>query len=112
MYLPKKDIYKLLKELNVGVSQSQPTEFNALPYINFTITSNDIETDLNNEILYQNIEVQIDIWADNSIEASDLLGKVEEKMRKELYVLNYSADVPNIGNIFHIVSRFKTKRGE
>lgn len=109
MYLPKKDIYEILKELKVEVSQTQPTVFNKLPYINFSITDNSISLDLNNEINCQDIEVQIDIWAEDSVSASNLLSKTEEKMRENLYTMTYSADVPNPGNIFHIVSRFQTK---
>lgn len=112
MYLPKEDIYKSLKELNVGVSQSQPTKFNELPYINFSISNNDVELDLNNDILYQTIDVKIDIWSKDSVTASELLSKVEEKMRKKLYRMTYSADIPNVGNVYHIVSRFKAMKGE
>jgi hypothetical protein len=108
--MPKQDIFNKLSELNVGVAQSQPTEFNELPFINFSITQNDVELDLDNEINSQNIEVQIDIWAEDSVSASELLRQVEEKMREELYLMTYSADVPNVGNIYHIVTRFNTKR--
>lgn len=111
MYLPKEDIYNLLKELNVGVSQTQPTKFNDLPFINFSITQNEIQTDLDNEILSQNIEVQIDIWGKDSISTSKLLREVEAKMRKELYLMTNSRDVPNVGNLYHIVARFTCKRG-
>lgn len=109
MYLPKKDIYKILKSINENVSQTQPTVFNKLPYINFSITDNSVSLDLSNKINYQDIEVQINIWTEDSVSASDLLSKVEEKMRENLYILTYSSDVPNPGNIFHIVSRFQTK---
>ncbi|MCI8309104.1 MAG: hypothetical protein HFJ45_02610 [Clostridia bacterium] len=109
MYLPKKDIYQILKSVNTNVSQTQPTAFNKLPYINFSITDNSVNLDLNNNINYQDIEVQIDIWAEDSVSSSNLLSKVEEKMRENLYILTYSSDVPNTGNIFHIVSRFQTK---
>ena len=108
MYLPKQEIYELLKTLEVGVSQTQPTVFNELPYLNFDIVENAIQDlGLNNEIISQSIETKIDIWADTSVEASELLSRLEEVMRNNYWRLVYSADVPNTGNIFHIVTRFR-----
>ncbi len=107
MYLPKKDIYESLKQLNYPVHQTQPTIFNELPSINFEILNNDITLFLDNSIAYQNIEVKIDIWADSSELASKVLSEVEEAMRLNQYNLSYSADVPNVGNVFHITTRFK-----
>ena len=107
MYLPKKDIYDLLKaNLNCGVAQTQPTVFNDLPFINFEVSNNSVELMLSNDIAYQNIEITIHIWADNSVSASNLLSSVEELLRQNGYQLTYSADVPNVGDIFHIVTRF------
>ncbi len=106
MYLPKKDIKETLDTLEVPVFQENQTVFNELPAITFKVTNNDVDLFLDNTISHQNIEVQIDIWAESSVEASSLLSRVEEKMRNDLYHMNYSADVPNTGNIFHIVSRF------
>lgn len=107
MYLPKTEIYNLLRSLGYGVSQTQPTEFNELPFINFSITDNSTNLDLGNEIAYQEIEVQIDIWANTSVESSNVLSEVEEIMRNNKYRMFYSADVNNPGNIYHIVSRFR-----
>lgn len=109
MYLPKEEIFKILSELGCAVSQTKPPVFNELPYITFTVTGNDINTFLDNSIAYQDITVQVDIWADDSPSASNLLSKVEEKMRNNFYNMIYSSDVPNNGNVFHIVSRFTKK---
>ena len=109
MYLPKADIYNLLKTLGYGVSQTQSTVFNELPYLTFRVIGNDSSLFLDNSIAFQNVEVQIDIWADTSVEASEILSKVEEKMRSDFYNMTYSADVPNIDNTFHVVSRFSKK---
>lgn len=106
MYLPKTDIYNSLKVLNYYVSQTQPSTFNELPAIIFRVGNNSINTDLDNNILSQNLEVQIDIWAEDSVTASEVLSQVEEIMRSNLYNMSYSNDVPNIGNLYHIVSRF------
>ena len=109
MYLPKADILNRLNELGHKVTQIQPTVFNELPVLVFQVIGNSNELFLDNTIATQSIDVQIDIWADSSVEASNLLSQVEEKMRSDFYNLNYSADVPNNGNIFHIVTRFNKK---
>lgn len=106
MYLPKSDVYNSLKELNYYVSQTQPAQFNELPAIIFKVGNNAINTDLDNNILSQDLEVQIDIWAEDSVTASTVLSQVEETMRSNLYNMSFSNDVPNISNLFHIVSRF------
>ena len=106
MYLPKSDIYNSLKTLNYYVSQTQPAQFNELPANIFSVGNNSIITDLDNNILSQDLEVQIDIWAEDSVTASNVLSQVEEIMRSNLYNMSFSNDVPNIGNLYHIVNRF------
>ena len=106
MYLPKTDIFNSLKTLNYYVSQTQPAQFNDLPAIIFKVGNNSVSTDLDNNILSQDIEVQIDVWAEDSVTASQVLSQVEETMRSNLYEMSFSNDVPNIGNLYHIVSRF------
>ena len=106
MYLPKSDIYNSLKQLNYYVSQTQPATFNDLPAIIFSVGNNSINTDLDNNILSQDLEIQIDVWAEDSVTASKVLSQVEEIMRSNLYNMSFSNDVPNVGNLYHIVSRF------
>ena len=108
MYLPKTDIYNALKSINQTyyVSQTQPTTFNTLPAIIFRIGNNSIREDLDNVILSQDLEVIVDIWATDSVTASNVLSQVEEKMRLNLYNMSYSNDVPNAGNLYHIYCRF------
>lgn len=106
MYLPKSDVYDSLKELNYFVSQTQPPVFNDLPAIIFRVGNNTVNTDLDNEILSQDLEIQIDIWAEGSVKASEVLSQVEETMRSNLYNMSFSNDVPNTGNLYHIVCRF------
>ena len=106
MYLPKSDILTSLKKLNYYVSQTQPATFNELPAIIFSVGNNAPNYDLDNNILSQDLEIQIDIWAEDSVTASTVLSQVEENMRSNLYKMSYSNDVPNVGNLFHIVSRF------
>ena len=106
MYLPKKDVFNSLKELGYYVSQTQPPTFNELPAIIFSVGSNTVNTDLDNNILSQDLEIVVDIWAEDSVTASNVLSQVEEKMRLNLYNMSFSNDVPNIGNLYHIATRF------
>ena len=106
MYLPKTDIYNSLKTLNYYVSQTQPATFNDLPAIVFRIGNNGVNIDLDNTIISQDIEVIIDIWAEDSVTASGVLSQVEEIMRINQYNMSFSSDIPNIGNLYHINTRF------
>jgi hypothetical protein len=107
MYLPKTDVYNILKSLNYYVSQSQPSVFTDLPAITFYVGNNTVDTDLDNNIASQDVEIVIDIWAEDSVTASNVLSQVEEQMRLNLYSMSFSSDVPNIGNLYHINTRFK-----
>lgn len=106
MYLPKSDVYNSLKQLNYYVSQTQPATFNELPAIIFSVGNNALDYDLDNNIISQDLEIVINIWAEDSVKASKVLSQVEEIMRKNLYKMSYSNDVPNNGNLYHILSRF------
>ncbi len=106
MYLPKSHVYNSLKELNYYVSQTQPATFNDLPAIIFSVGNNTLDYDLDNNIISQNLEIVVDIWAEDSVTASKVLSQVEEIMRKNLYKMSYSNDVPNNGNLYHILNRF------
>lgn len=106
MYLPKSDVLNSLKELNYYVSQTQPPIFNELPAVIFRVGNNSVDIDLDNNIVSQDLEIQIDVWAEDSVTASNVLSQVEEIMRSNLYKMSYSNDVPNTGNLYHIVSRF------
>lgn len=106
MYLPKTDIYNNLKKLNYYVSQTQPPTFSDLPAIIFKVGNNSVYVDLDNLILSQDLEIIIDIWAEDSVTASKVLLEVEKTMRQNQYNMSFSNDVPNNGNLFHIYSRF------
>jgi hypothetical protein len=115
MYLPKSDIYSYLNDLKTidyTVTQATQNVFNELPVVTFQVSTNKIRLYLNNDIMTQDIEITIDIWADDSVTASNILSDVEKTMRYIGYKMTYSADVPNIDKIFHIVSRFQTIGGK
>ena len=109
MYLPKSDVYNSLKQLNYYVSQTQPATFNELPAIIFSVGNNALDYDLDNNIISQDLEIVIDIWAEDSVTASKVLSQVEEIMRSNLYNMSFSSDIPNTGNLYHINNRFTKK---
>ena len=106
MYLPKTDVYNSLKTLPYFVSQTHPDVFTDLPAIIFSVGNNSVSADLDGEISNQDIEIQVDIWAEDSVTASTVLSQVEELMRSNLYIMSFSNDVPNVSNLYHVVSRF------
>ena len=106
MYLPKKDVYESLLTLGYSVEQAQPETFTNIPAIIFRCENNIVELALDGNICSQDIEITIDIWGDGSAEASQVLSEVEEVMRSNYYTMTYSSDVPNSGNLHHILSRF------
>lgn len=106
MYLPKADVYDSLKALPYFVSQTQPAIFNDLPAIIFSVGNNGVSVDLDGDIASQDVEIQIDIWAEDSVTASTVLSQVEEIMRSNFYIMSFSNDVPNVSNLYHIVNRF------
>ena len=106
MYLPKTDVYNSLKELPYYVAQSKPAVFTNLPAVTFGVGNNAISTDLDGDISSQDIEITLDIWAEDSVTASTVLSEVEEIMRSNNYTMSFSNDVPNISNIHHIACRF------
>lgn len=110
MYLPKKEVYDILKELNYSVMQSSQNIFNELPCITFEVLDNNISLFLDNSISYQDITIKIDIWSESSVEASKILSQVEEKMREKNYRMSFSGDIPNVDKqLFHISTKFIKK---
>lgn len=106
MYIPKTDIVTILKQLNAEVYQIRPEVLEVFPCVTYYIADNRPELVLEKEIGYQEIKVVIDIYANTSVEAGDLLTDLEEKMRAEDYRLDYSADVPDPDGYAHITTRF------
>lgn len=106
MYLPKADVYSSLKTLDCYVSQTMPAVFTDLPAIVFSVGNNAVSVELDGAIANQDVEILIDIWAEDSVSAGALLSRVEELMRSNLYIMSFSNDVPNAGNLHHIACRF------
>ena len=98
-----------MKELPYFVAQSKPAVFNELPAVIFGVGNNAVIADLDGEISSQDVEIQIDIWAEDSSTASAVLSQVEGIMRSNLYIMSFSNDVPNVGDLRHIACRFTRK---
>lgn len=109
MFLPKQEIYEGLSSLGYFTLQGAQAVFadEEVPAITFRIDDNAVELDLDNEIASQTVQVVVDIWADDSVQASTMLQETEEVMRGINYRLEYSADVPQPqGCLYHITCRF------
>ena len=106
MFLPKKEVYDTLKKLGYTVSQNNQDIVNEFPAITFETADNNVELFLNNEIAYQDVVIKLDIWADSSVKASEMLCEVEAIMRSIYYKLEFSTDAPTLNNKFHISTRF------
>lgn len=110
MYLPKADIFSMLKDLKTipyDVKQSSQNVFSNLPAVTYRVSTNKIQLDLDSEINSQDIEIIIDIWSEDSVTASNVLSDVERIMRLSDYRLDFSADIIDPNGLFHITSRFK-----
>lgn len=107
LFNPKPEIFSKLNELGYPVTQSSQNVFNEVPAITFRIDGNDTEYYLENDIATQAVTVTIDIWTNDSVTASRILGEVEAKMREIKYRLNTSLDVPSPqGALYHINATF------
>lgn len=110
-YLPKADIYTALStNLPEGtfIASTQPESLVQLPAVIFSIEDNSVRLDLDNDIVAQDIVAIVDIYAKTSVEASSLVASIEAILRGLGYKLTFNNEVPNIGSLVHINTRFKT----
>lgn len=107
MYNVKPEIYEKLKSLGYSCSQGSQSVFNKTPAITFRIGNNTPRYVLGNKISVQDVEVIVDIYADDSVTLSRIASEVEAAMREIDYRLTYSADVPSPqGALYHANCRF------
>lgn len=106
MYIPNEKVYEILSGLDVEVYQQRPEVIASFPSITYYISNNKVNADLSKEIGYQEVQVVIDIWSNTSIEGSELLSELEEAMRDNGFMLEFSSDVADPEMISHITSRF------
>lgn len=111
MFNPKKEVYTALKTLGYPVMQGSQAVIAETPCITFSVQGNGVNLDLDNDITHQEVIIGVDIWADDSITASDILAKVEAKMRGIFYRMTNSLDVPNPDpSLFHTACSFRATK--
>lgn len=108
---PKPEVYATLSSLGYSTAQSSQNVFNEVPAITYRVINNHTRYDLDNQIVIQEVEIAVDIWANDSVTASSILSEVELKMRSINYRLQTSLDVPAPkGSLYHINATFKGLR--
>jgi len=112
MYNPKTEVYEALKSLGYATSQGYQAIFNEVPAITFSVDSNSVDLDLGNEIASQSVFVRVDIYANDSVTTSRILGEVEAKMRSIFYRLSSATDVPRATEdaLYHISCNFSATK--
>lgn len=93
-------------DLSVGVSMIRPEEIETFPSITYYISQNSNQYDLDKAVGKQDIEVVIDIWTNDPSEGDTILLAVENAMKSEGYLLNFSSDIMDPSGISHITTRF------
>ncbi len=107
LYNPKKEVYTALKALGYTCVQGNQAIFNKTPAITFNIGDNVPTYDLEKDIAKFDVEMNVDVWADDSVTASRVAKEVESAMRGIDYLMNYLADIPRPeGALYHIAMRF------
>lgn len=107
IYNPKTEVYSALSELGYACTQGSQAVFNDVPAITFSVTGNEPVYSLGKHIDGSRIEITVDIWANDSVTASNVAKEAELAMRNIDYLLTYFADVPSPqGALYHINMRF------
>ena len=107
MINPRTEIKNLLDTLGYPVYKSTQNVFQTLPALTYYIADSHVELTLDKQIAYQFTDVWISIWSEDGIEASSILGSMEELLRENNYKLTFSADVPNTDKgLVHISTWF------
>jgi len=106
MIEPKSQIYTILNEIDdVVVYQARPDVLESIPCITFYVGNNVPAYVVDGNTAYQDIEVIIDIYGENSKESGSLLVTLETKMLDNGYRLVFCSDVQD-EKYSHITTRF------
>jgi hypothetical protein len=107
MFNPKPEIYAKLSSLGYACVQGAQETFTETPAITFRLGDNSPRYTLDNQIAAQDVEVIVDVFADDSVTLSRIVGEVESAMREIFYRLSYQTDVPSPkGALYHANCRF------
>lgn len=104
----KATVFSTLSTLTgVAVSQSTQGLVNSFPAVTFALSDNENTIDLDANLLHQDVEITVDVWAKSSTVCSSTLSAAEAKLRAIGYRMTFMADIPDPDDsVFHISTRF------
>lgn len=103
----KLEVYNILRTTGYAVLQQSQNTAITPPLITYYLLNMSVDMDLSGELASQDVSVSVDIWANTSTEASKILAKTEEAMRKGYWRMTNSLDVPNPDKtIYHMNATF------
>lgn len=106
---PKSKIYTILSGIEGATTyQMRPRVVEDIPCFMYSVTGDTPVYSLDKEVEYQNIEVSIDIFAENSQTSGSLLATLVETMLTNNYRMTFCTDVSDddyshIATIFNLV---------
>ena len=111
MYEPKEDIFSILSAITVEgliitVYQQRPEADMSLPCYIFSVANNTPEYDLESEIAFQDGEINIDIFGNDSTETTSLLKALETGMIEQGFQMSFSGEIPDPDGFSHVSTRF------
>ena len=112
LYIPNEDVYNILSSIEgVEVSNGRPEQITTFPSITFDV-ENDPEQYLDNQdIAYQDIAVNIEIWSNDSDASGELLTEVYEKMVVDnKYRMTYCRELADPTGKSHLVTVFNIRK--
>lgn len=113
LYIPNEDVYNILSSIEgVEVSNGRPDIIAVFPSITFDIDDNAPEQYLDNsDVAYQDIIVNLEIWADDSDTSGELLSEVYEKMvSQNKFRMTFCDEIQDPSGKSHMVTRFNIRK--
>ena len=107
MIEPKSQIYTILKKVTNNVYQAMPEVNVVYPCIIYSISGNEPQYTVDQELEYQIVEAKIDIYDKTSKGTGTLLVILVNEMLDNGYRMTYCADIPNEDSS-HISTLFST----
>jgi len=104
---PKAEVSAILIQLDgVSTYQERPEVIENRPCVTYAIADNRPEYSLDKDVANQNVEVDVDIWGDNSAETGSILKDLERLMIAGGYRCSFAQDIPDPDGGSHIATRF------
>ena len=106
---PKPEVYNTLKSLGYTCIQGDQATFKTeqIPAITFSVGSKSARYELDKTPSAYDVEIIVDVWANESTTASRIADEAEEAMREKDYLLTFSSDIPSPeGCLYHTNLRF------